>query len=1131
MLTIAKFLLILVLVSPPTDSTASTLANTDEFKEEFNSLLHSALMLLQDRKIEEAYSKSLQLIALCNTYKNSSSPCDNKKTNKIINDFYYEKLFSEAYYLALKNDDDSLRRAIYILEEATPSCVLMTPSACGNEHNLLLNTTKIKLSRNIVNELVDNNDFNAAIIEQEKARDIYLSLPIENHVNYSWELAQLYSFVDPKKAVEEVVALVRSGRFPNYGNSIAHHYHYLGWLSKTQDTEYFVDELRNFFSRINRENEYLTVISDYQSEQDFLDSLSTLLITASNSNTDKESFLDALTYIEKKSQGKLKSLIQRFTGDYALVELNRIRLAKHFYRKLGLSEAEIDTLVSRRQTFYETLSDKEKPHTSKLDHLTRTAIKETLDGRTAAAKKTLKELYTIWNKTKNEDIGDLVGDYLLATDLLIEVSKDTKVKREISDQAHSLTYDIFLLHQEKYSGKDYTVDSKSIVDLLEYNLLLTSYWKRSVFHGDYESALLLANERLHILESIHGFKSHHLLDALSTIAFTLEKTGQREKFSYVFKKAKKIEMDRLMNLGICPEAAHSFKFPYDFARISIDQSTLAIQFQKMANTHLQKARSFIGIEKVYACTQSAKQLLFEHMSLADSNNIDVELAFKLAQISDISDLVISAETGSTASSIKDSHIRKLVSEYSLASHNINSQNSNNSGYSDRYFIYQRLKTELFESITNLDPALLETLTATPASIAQVKQTLSPGEALLYYIERDSLSSNVNQPTLEPNTAFFVFIVTKDYKTLIALEELPRSELHAVTASLRKSLDQNVTRYSQLQPFDLDSANSISDVIFKKIEPVLERKRINKLLIVPSTSLKNIPFEILPRNKPDIVIESFTHFGRYGQVGWLNDAYAISYLSSPRLMRSRNKRQNPINEKFLGVGNPHLSDRSAKLESEQPVTTNGRLEEILAKDFKTLNTTGASFAEIPETSAIIDALASNFGNAVSILKRSRASESELSRLDLGSYSTIAFATHGVLDSSITSEPALVLSKEPKDSVYDGILSAREIVESRLNADIVVLAACNTATPERASGLISLSTSFITAGAATVVASHWAVESKSTSQLFENYATLKNNNSALSTPELFQRARVQLIKKSKNQLFSHPAFWGAFTVYGF
>lgn len=154
-----------------------------------------------------------------------------------------------------------------------------------------------------------------------------------------------------------------------------------------------------------------------------------------------------------------------------------------------------------------------------------------------------------------------------------------------------------------------------------------------------------------------------------------------------------------------------------------------------------------------------------------------------------------------------------------------------------------------------------------------------------------------------------------------------------------------------------------------------------------------------------------------------------------------------------------------------------------------------------------------------------------------------AAHAHLDDEFPLNSAIVLSMPegfPPDR-ENGLLQVWEIFEKvRLNADLVVLSACETALGEEqgGEGLIGLTRAFQYAGARTVIASLWKVNDQATAELMIRF--YKHYLSGLPKDESLRQAQMELIRgpievvnlKGEKEMrdFSHPYYWAGFQVYG-
>src|SRR5262249_42709759 len=162
---------------------------------------------------------------------------------------------------------------------------------------------------------------------------------------------------------------------------------------------------------------------------------------------------------------------------------------------------------------------------------------------------------------------------------------------------------------------------------------------------------------------------------------------------------------------------------------------------------------------------------------------------------------------------------------------------------------------------------------------------------------------------------------------------------------------------------------------------------------------------------------------------------------------------------------------------------------------------------------------------------RATEAEVKRMsevgELAKYRIIHFATHGALAGQIggNSEPGLILT--PPDAATerdDGYLSASEIAALKLDADWVILSACNTGAGngQGAEALSGLARAFFYAGARALLVSHWAVASDATVKLVTGATGRMASGKGIGRAEAMRESMLALIDKGE-VYEAHPAFW--------
>jgi CHAT domain-containing protein len=146
----------------------------------------------------------------------------------------------------------------------------------------------------------------------------------------------------------------------------------------------------------------------------------------------------------------------------------------------------------------------------------------------------------------------------------------------------------------------------------------------------------------------------------------------------------------------------------------------------------------------------------------------------------------------------------------------------------------------------------------------------------------------------------------------------------------------------------------------------------------------------------------------------------------------------------------------------------------------------------------------------------------------------FATHGVLAGELngTHEPGLILTPSAiATEEDDGYLSASEIAALKLDADLVILSACNTAAggATSAEALSGLARAFIYAQARALLVSHWAVDSGATVKLITAAVGELARDPKVGRAEALRRSMLALINNGAPHE-AHPAYWAPFVVVG-
>jgi CHAT domain-containing protein len=262
--------------------------------------------------------------------------------------------------------------------------------------------------------------------------------------------------------------------------------------------------------------------------------------------------------------------------------------------------------------------------------------------------------------------------------------------------------------------------------------------------------------------------------------------------------------------------------------------------------------------------------------------------------------------------------------------------------------------------------------------------------------------------------------------------------------------------------------------------------------------------------------------------------AVSQVPSARayisLRQAGRVRQTPPRP-FLGLGDPLLtgSTSSGGTAALEALAVSCRENSPVAPALL------RGLAPLPDTAEEVRTVAAALGGgADSVLLGAAASESALRAHPLDQYRILYFATHGLLPGELhcQAEPGLVLSPPAaaaRNTEEDGLLEAGEVATLRLNADLAVLSACNTAAAGGGhfggGALEGLADAFFNAGARAVLASHWEVPSAATAGLMTGVFQRFGRDGGLA--EALRQSQLERIGDPKT---AHPFYWAAFTLIG-
>jgi len=443
----------------------------------------------------------------------------------------------------------------------------------------------------------------------------------------------------------------------------------------------------------------------------------------------------------------------------------------------------------------------------------------------------------------------------------------------------------------------------------------------------------------------------------------------------------------------------------------------------------------------------------------------------------------------------------------------------------------------------------------PISIEEIQKRLNPNEALL-------LLTTTSRFT-------FVWTVTRA-DTRWHAASIGAKQLAETISILRCGLDQEAwmeTTYACAEklglnrppapgdqlPLDLDRAFGLYQALLGPVAKDIEGK---ELILVPSGPLATLPFQLLLTDKP----APGTGRQDLAKAPWLVKRFtttvlpSVSSLKALRQIAQRSKAPKP----FIGFGNPLLNgdaqsafdvDRAtqARLRQSCGPGSEQRTSQPAQRERRSVVALSGGKADIeqlkhlaplPETANELCLVANSFAPIKGdVYLGNEATEARIKSLSesgrLEQYRMLHFATHGALSGQVRGaiEPGLILTPPATATqADDGYLSSSEISGLKLDADWVVLSACNTAGGEASNSeaFSGLARAFFYAGTRSLLVSHWPVGSEAAVAITTGATSAMMSHPDIGRAEALRRSISALIAKGGEN--AHPSVWAPFVLVG-
>jgi len=413
----------------------------------------------------------------------------------------------------------------------------------------------------------------------------------------------------------------------------------------------------------------------------------------------------------------------------------------------------------------------------------------------------------------------------------------------------------------------------------------------------------------------------------------------------------------------------------------------------------------------------------------------------------------------------------------------------------------------------------------PLNVDNVQKLVGADEALAFFLAGDKES--------------YVFALTHDAFDWRVIP-FTKAQLSDKVAAFRRGLDVDALNKSIADGkpvlFDLDTAYELYSQLLRPVEATIRDKK--NLAVVPSGALTALPFHLLVTEKPPAPLNDGKNAGPYRDAAWLLRRHAVTVLpsvASLRALRSEKRADNGARP-FVGFGDPLFQTTPNPNNSRGATKTRGYADYWTRSGGIDRGLLAASLPRLTDTADEIKKIGERLGaSAGDIYLGAAASETTVKRASLANYRVIYFATHGLVAGDVkgVGEPSLALSIPASPTeIDDGLLTSSEVAQLKLNADWVVLSACNTVAGDKpgAEALSGLARAFFYAGTRALLVSHWAVESEAATRLTTSTFDIMSKDASIGRAEALRRAMLDYLGDKSNDDNANPAYWGPFSVVG-
>ncbi len=586
---------------------------------------------------------------------------------------------------------------------------------------------------------------------------------------------------------------------------------------------------------------------------------------------------------------------------------------------------------------------------------------------------------------------------------------------------------------------------------------------------NFEDALEYYSKGLHIVEEIH--LPHIEWQAHAGIASTLEKKKQPTKALHHYEAAIEI-------LNSIESTTTEVPFFTDFLKDKISVYTSLIQLL----VKMQRFEEAFQLAEKLKVSKSTSENLNTNVNVVTEISEDLKISLldlksKLEQKHrELSEELAKPDTLRVAKKIEvlESQISKLLSE----------------------------KINLWRELEHKHQDFYNLVNYQPLNIQQIQNDiLQQKQCIIEYVVGDYKTS--------------VFLITQDafyYHEIGISKDSLYKAIRTTSPKFQSGISQDENDFyfnARQMDFRVSTLSYLYEIIFKPIEPYLEN--VQELVIIPDDILTYIPFEMLVTDTSETLNEY-----DFRQTTFLLHKFAISYGYSIESLMKRGRNKNQPRSQLIAFGNPKFNKTKNKL-----------FEYLKYNPTPSAFVQSNRFKPLPYAEQEVKQIAKILNeDEKNIFTGGEATEGNLKKY-VKDYQIIHIATHHLLNDWEPLYSKMVMAQNA-GSHEDGFLETYEILNLELNADLVVLSACNTGIGKlkRGEGLIGLARAFLYAGSRSLIASLWNVNDASASiiqqKLYTNLKKGMKKNLAL------QQAKIEYL--SSVEYNKDPFYWAPFILIG-